>query len=529
MAKYPSNFQGKEFLQPGARGEVFQADLPGYRGNEDRINRTNNNLTVGRHDVPYVKYCLDDRLPVLFRYGYAYGYNQIVVPKGRIMAVDPTLSLYDTDEKKAYNALTLANGGTAVKLQGKKWEPVINAEKTGTDTHKYYCAVGNNNLSVDAETGRVTSEDVVRLANIPIGLMERNEYSRDKFAMNGMTPSPVLTDALVEVPFFTEQAKAELNPWGSAYGNLRAGDLVKSDANGRFVISPLSRIDQLTLTAQEIEKERQQVVGQVYHVSRDLVPFGSAKYARWAMSDLLKFEEFNPTMWPETGRRGEDVVSKYPFEPNHTSAINSEKNIPAGKDPFEPLGYPYDQTMTQHDLHMLESSARTSDLRMPMEHKLDYGIPGLTDGHNVAIRDVGPEKILEVNKCVNPQALFTGKTSEVDIADGTLEILVTDKTASEIGSVPEDKWSKVAKDNTAVNMFVSDEKKENLMECTYVNELQGFFCLKVKDVSQYNQLFEDGAKDLNVYVKYKKRGCAGVPTMLDWDGCVGVATILLQK
>ena len=59
MAKYPSNFQGKEFLQPGARGEVFQADLPGYRGNEDRINRTNNNLTVGRHDVPYVKYCLD--------------------------------------------------------------------------------------------------------------------------------------------------------------------------------------------------------------------------------------------------------------------------------------------------------------------------------------------------------------------------------------------------------------------------------------------------------------------------------------
>ena len=33
-----------------------------------------------------------------------------------------------------------------------------------------------------------------------------------------------------------------------------------------------------------------------------------------------------------------------------------------------------------------------------------------------------------------------------------------------------------------------------------------------------------------VNISYKKKGLmAGVPTMLDWDGCVGTATILLQK
>ena len=29
MALYPHTFEGKETLQPGARGEYFQADLPG--------------------------------------------------------------------------------------------------------------------------------------------------------------------------------------------------------------------------------------------------------------------------------------------------------------------------------------------------------------------------------------------------------------------------------------------------------------------------------------------------------------------
>ena len=29
--------------------------------------------------------------------------------------------------------------------------------------------------------------------------------------------------------------------------------------------------------------------------------------------------------------------------------------------------------------------------------------------------------------------------------------------------------------------------------------------------------------------KYNKRGMAGVPTFMDWDGCIGSVKILLQK
>ena len=75
MALQPKSFTSQEMLQPGARGEVFvNDDFPGYRGQGDRINRTNNQMDISAHDVLNNKYGLDPRLPSLFRYGYAYGY-----------------------------------------------------------------------------------------------------------------------------------------------------------------------------------------------------------------------------------------------------------------------------------------------------------------------------------------------------------------------------------------------------------------------------------------------------------------------
>ena len=73
MAVYPKNFGSQEILSPGARGEVFQASLPGYRDGANRINRTNTTLNTAAHDVPNIKYELDRRLPALFKYGFAYG------------------------------------------------------------------------------------------------------------------------------------------------------------------------------------------------------------------------------------------------------------------------------------------------------------------------------------------------------------------------------------------------------------------------------------------------------------------------
>ncbi len=91
-------------LQPGARGGVFtNNDFPGYRGQGDRINRTNNKLDISAHDVLNNKYGLDPRLPSLFRYGWAYGYNQIVIPKGRLVAADPYLMVLDTDTMHFFN------------------------------------------------------------------------------------------------------------------------------------------------------------------------------------------------------------------------------------------------------------------------------------------------------------------------------------------------------------------------------------------------------------------------------------------
>ena len=55
MALQPRDYTTNEHLQPGARGEIFQADLPGYRDGADRINRTNNFMNTSEHDVPNSK------------------------------------------------------------------------------------------------------------------------------------------------------------------------------------------------------------------------------------------------------------------------------------------------------------------------------------------------------------------------------------------------------------------------------------------------------------------------------------------
>ena len=120
MALHPHTNTSKETLQPGARGESFNANLPGYRTAEKRINRTNMKLSASAHDVPNIKWEMDARLPVLFRYGYAYGYNQMVMPKGRIVGIDPNMNQLDYDTHKSYNVLTMANGGDIVKIGADK-------------------------------------------------------------------------------------------------------------------------------------------------------------------------------------------------------------------------------------------------------------------------------------------------------------------------------------------------------------------------------------------------------------------------
>lgn len=501
MANYPSNFQTKERLQPGGRGEIFQVDIPGYRDGADRINRTNEHINTSAHDVPNIKYLLDNRLPVLFKYGFAFGYNQMVAPKGRIAALDQTMNQLDWDEKKAHNVVTMANGGvnTYLPANGEQIAGVTYDGKTWVSTDK--------DLTVDPDTGLAVVDGKVdkryRFANQPIGVFERNEYTRDDNAFNGMMVSPILTDAMIELPWFSDQTHAEGNPWGSAYGAIKPGDYVKSDINGRFVKSGLSDKTFLeTATIAQYEHERQQTIGQVYETSKELIPAGAAKYAQWALSDILNFEGFNPDIYRQNNRRGEDNINNSPY--------NSDGKYP---------GYPYDKAYMNSDLHMLESYRKTYDQRMQDQYRYDHGIPGLTDGYNAITKPYSDKNVAYFGSrgdCDEYIDVYV-RTNQVNVEEGTLQISLGDTA-----------FAPCTQD--AVLTATVEGETGDIAKVKYVSELQGIVCLEmIKTAADtfFNTIGQD--KKVSVSFKYNKRGESGVPTFMDWDGCMGSVKILLQK
>lgn len=455
MAIYNNpNLMSKMKLQPGARGEMFDGN---------RINRTNYTLNTSEHVATNSKYGMDDRLPVEFRYGYAQGFNQMLITKGRIVAIDPYLNIFDADTQKYDNALTLANGGVDVVFNDatKQWEststPFVLDPATGKDT---------------------TRPETCRPANMPIGVLIRNEYTRDIDAFNGITPGAVNTNCMTELPWFIDGAKAKSNPWGSAYGSLKPGDLVKADSTGRVTLSPLSDPTWLTnvaRTAGEIELERQQVIGQIYEVRKELIPMGAAKYAQWALSDILEFEEFNPDLKRKTNRRGEDHIEKTPYPVDGKGVL------------------PYESTFTEHDLHMMNFGNERQNYNRRMQHKyrFDFGIPGLTDGYNAIVKETKGQKVGDIPETLEPGRVMTFRALDTNIEKGSLKINgVAAKLGAAVGTT----------------------------KIVYFDELQGMIQLEV---------VTKGA--LEVKLDYNKRGEAGVPTHLDWDGCVGVVKVLLQK
>lgn len=545
MALAPRDYTSNEHLQPGARGQIFNPNLPGYRDGADRINRSNNFMNTSQHDVPNIKYLFDYRLPVLFKYGFAQGFNQIVIPKGRIVATDPNMDLVDFESQKQFNTVTLANGGAPVRLreagdlypsfggnpdkaivsaaaQGKQllnaykeWTPLAGVDGTYSDTcYRPFAKVAGDasvefkapadqlaeaGFEIDTTTGKVAKDGVavnnVRVGNHPIGMLERNEYTRDDDAFNGIMPGPFLTDAMVEMPWFAYKDKAEENFWGSAYGAFFPGALVKSDENGRLTLSPLSFPKIVaTMSLAEYELERQQVIGQIYSVNHELVPEGAAKWATWALEDRLKSDEFNPALYAKNNRRGEDAVNTSPF--------NSE-----GK----PYGYPYDKNYLNNDLHMLASTARldTFDPRMNPEYQYsDLGIPGLTDGYN-AVKTQKPDfKAGTIH--------YAGGKDYIDMFFKNLDVNVEDLQISINGE---------AKANCVEGAKLCD----GAFVVKYANAEQGYIVIAVADKDKADALLKEKAEGVDVVLSYAKRGMAGVPTFMDWDGCIGSVKILLTK
>lgn len=483
MSLQPYSFSSREVLQPGARGEAFKNNgFPGHRTNDDRINRTNNALLMNEHDVLNIKYAMDPRLKAMFRYGWAYGYNQIVMPKGRIVAADPYLTVMDTDTLHYFNALTLANGGQDVELDLSKG---FAAWKKATE--KFVADIDGKHTGDKKET--------LRPANKPLGIMGRNEYTRDVDAFNGIMPGPIHTDALVDMPWFISEEKAEGNPWGSIYGAVKPGDLVKADVNGRMTVSPLSYTDKTKaeggcsdMTVAEYEAERQQVVGQVYATDKSLLPEGAARFAQWALSDRKNFNDFNPYIWPNSNRAGEDFVTNPP------TMLQSDFTYP---------GYPYEKNYISNDLHMLASSREGAyDPRMDEAMRLDRGIPGLTDGQNAVTKEYGKGETLTITH-------LTEATDVTGAGEMMLRLPDTDLESAKV---------KIG-DEPAVSIAVGATVGK--FEITYADLHKGLFALVQKTVG------DGSSKPVNI--SYVKRGMAGVPTYLDWDGCQGIVSVLLQK
>lgn len=540
MALHPSDYSAPERLQPGARGEIFKANLPGYRDNADRVNRTNSAMHVSDHDVPNIKFLFDTRLPVLFKYGFAFGFNQIVVPKGRIVATDPNMDLVDFESNKQFSVMTLANGGVPVRVRktgdnyitttkstaivstaaqgkellniGKEWTPVAGQDKTYTETVMRPFATTDDavstpdaqlkaaNLSVSPKTGKVVdatgAEVAARSGNIPTGIIERNEYTRNDDAYNGIAPGNIRTDALIEMPWFAYKDKAEGNPWGSAYGNLFPGALLRSDENGRFTLSALSFPEIVAkMSIAEYELERQQVIGSVYAVNHELVPEGAAEWATWALSDRLNSEEFNPAIYAKNNRKGEDAVNNSPF--------NSKGEYP---------GYPYDKNFLNHDLHMLASSMTDNyDPRMNPEYQYsDLGIPGLTDGYNAVVREMPEFKAGEMH--------YAGGKDYEDMFFRNLDI-----------NVEADSLQISLNDKAYTNCVEGAELEDGAFVIKYASPQQGIIVIAVKDKDKADTFLKPLTNGCPVKFKYKKRGLAGVPTFLDWDGVIGSVHILLQK
>lgn len=540
MALQPGQLNSQEKLQPGADGSQFNVNMPGYRDEADRINRTNNTLNTSQHDVPNIKYEFDFRLPVLFKYGYAFGFNQLCMTKGRVAAVDPNMNLVDFDEKKQYNTLTMANGGAPVRLRktgdlykaagaasglvstekkgfeliniGKDWVPVIGMEAAYTDTcYRPFKLEGPTaqlttaGYAISATSGKVTklgvNDDTVRAGNHPIGIIQRNEYTRDQDAYNGMMPGPILTDAMVEIPWFAYKDKAESNPWGSAYGALFPGALIKSDESGRMTISPLSfEAEVADMTISEYELERQQLIGQIYSVNNELVPAGAAKWATWALEDRLNFEGFNPAVYKQNNRRGEDAVSNSPY--------NSDGKYP---------GYPYDKAFTQNDLHMLGSVGRGDnyDQRLNQEYRYDnLGIPGLTDGNNAVIRNIDAVVAGKIGYAGGKEYVEQFfRTTEVSIEPGSLQISLNGQAFTNCVT------------GAALAVGAS-----TFINVKYSNDLQGIIVLEVTDKAKADTALQAlPNQEMTVAFKFQKRGLSGVPTFLDWDGVVGSVKVLLTK
>jgi hypothetical protein len=339
-------------------------------------------------------------------------------------------------------------------------------------------ANGGADVVLDADKihwkAKTAETEGIRKANTPIGVVNANVMKKVDDQLSGMAPT-VVTRKYIKLPLFDNSTHAYANPWGSAYGTLAPGDYVKSDLNGRFV-----------KFVEGTDKESQKV-GQVLAIQNYLVPEGAAVWASWALEDKLNTEYYNPDETVPTS------TGEYP-------------------------GYPYDKGYGYNEL-------KNPSPRLPLQYELGKGIPGLTDGANVASTTISDQVVDEV-----PVGTFeTMQNRYMRLKDVNVESLQVAVKASFGATVQTSDYADVA-DLVAENALkMKDEAGTGTIDLGHLDFADAKAGLLVLAVDTAASLATANLTKVEILVKYVKRGLAGVPTMLDWDGCTGEVRVLLQK
>jgi hypothetical protein len=294
---------------------------------KDQLFRTNTKLQAGTHDSPGEKFLIDPRLKRLFRYHFG-GDGWVVIPKGRAVApstddggVFKNGTIHDFDGNVYRPALTLANGGKDVSEVGKDGS-----------TH-------------------------TRAANRAIGVAYGNLYEEIIDGFNGMQPT-IENEIYIELPYIPNKADAEEIEWGSFYDldparNVKAGDFVMSDDNGRMIKADFDKVRAdidaavdlaaLKVALKEESRLREQVIGQVWSVETNMAPQGWLKWVGWSDDQVA----------------GDDWKQMSGMSAND---IGAQDGFP---------GYPYEKTYRNFDVKT--------------NRYYPQGIPGLTNGSNIEV------------------------------------------------------------------------------------------------------------------------------------------------
>ena len=189
-----------------------------------------------------------------------------------------------------------------------------------------------------------------------------------------------------------------------------------------------------------------------------------------------------------------------------------------------------------HDLHMLASTRDGMyDPRFDEANRLDRGIPGLTDGYNVIVKaydsKAGQGDVELAGEAAKKVGVFHVIADEAYINDPDRFRYLVRLQEKAMEKVRIDLYDEVAGQSVAHIVLDGPIGKQDtpaMFEGSELFEI-GYADLH-KGLVEINQVAADAeVKDLAIRVSYVKRGQAGVPTNLDWDGVVGTAIILMNK